>query len=227
MISRALLAIVLAGFCGCSGGDSIIKKDYKWASVRRIGVIPSKNNPKALAGVEDIFARYLMRGGFSVVERSKIEYLLSDQKMTLDGVFTAAPDGKAPGEILGVDAVLIVQIMAFNPSKKNYIVVGRTDRTETPVYRKETTKKPDGTVSESLKQVGARVSYRDKSVSQLSGYSAQVSVTARLVDAWSGEIIWVGSREGDGSSVLSAVENSAGYLSGRLASDIQKYSVKK
>lgn len=226
MLKRLLPVILLAGLCACTGGDSVIKRDYNWAAFKRVGVIPSKTNPRALAGVEDIFARHLMLAGFSVVERSKIEYLLSEQKMTLDGVFAAAPDGRKPGEILGVDAVLVVQIMAYNPQKKNIAVFDDSNRTEEPVYRKETLKHKDGTVTESVKQVGSKVSYRNKNTSQLLGYSAQVSVTARLVDAWSGEILWVGSREAEGPSALSALESSAGDLSSRLTSDIRKNSKK-
>lgn len=222
MLKRLLLGIFLAGLCACSGGDSVIKKDYNWASFKRVGVIPSKTNPRALAGVEDIFAKHLMRAGFSVVERSKIEYLLSEQKMTLDGIFTAAPDGRKPGEILGVDAVLVVQIMAYNGQKKNIAVFDETNRTEEPVYRKQTVKQKDGTVTESLKQMGTKVSYRNKNTPQLLGYSAQVSVTARLVDAWSGEILWVGSREAEGPSALAALDTAVGGLSSQLISDIRK-----
>lgn len=227
MTRELLLAALAAVFCACSGGDSVIKKDYNWAAFKRVGVIPSKNNPKSLAGVEDVFAKHLMRYGFSVVEREKIEYLLSEQKLTLDGVFAGAPDGRKPGDILGVDAVLIVQIMAFNPNRKEMVSFDRTDKTEEPVFRQVREKGPDGKFTEHLKQVGTKVSYRDKNVPQLVGYSAQVSVTARLVDAWTGEVLWAGSREGDGPSVLSAVEDSAGYLSSELASDIRKNSIKK
>ena len=221
------LAVILSGLCACAGGDSVIKKDYNWAAFKRVGIIPSKNNPRALAGVEDIFAKPLMRAGLSVVERSKIEYLLSEQKMTLDGVFAGAPDGRKPGEILGVDAVLVVQIMAYNAQKKNMAVFDESNRTEEPVYRKETVTQKDGTVTESVKQVGTKVSYKNKNTPELLGYSAQVSVTARLVDAWNGELLWVGSREAEGPSALAALEDSAGYLSGELISDIRKNLQKK
>ena len=227
MKKQIFLVVLLAGLCACSGGDSVIKKDYNWAAFKRVGVIPSKINPRALAGVEDIFAKHLMGAGFSVVEREKIEYLLAEQKMTLDGIFSGAPDGRKPGDILGVDAVLIVQIMAFNPNKKNIASFDSTTKTEEPVFRKVKEKNPDGTFTERLKQVGTKVSYKEKSVPQLLGYSAQVAVTARLVDAWTGELLWVGSRDGEGPSVLSAVENSAGYLSSEFASDIHKNSVKR
>jgi len=224
---RALvLAAALALLCGCAGGDSVIKKDYDWAAFKRVGVIPARENPRALAGVEDVFSKYLMRAGFSVVERSKIEYLLSEQKLSLEGVFAGAPDGRKPGDILGVDAVLIVQVMAFNPSRKNIGVVDETTRTETPVFRRVEEKNPDGTRTERVKRVGTNVSYHDKSVPQVLGYSAQVSVTARLVDAWTGELLWVGTREGEGPSALSAVDDSAGYLSSELASDIKKSAAK-
>jgi curli biogenesis system outer membrane secretion channel CsgG len=227
MVKKLFLAAILTGFCACAGGDSVIKKDYNWAAFKRVGVIPSKNNPRALAGVEDIFAKHLMRAGLSVIEREKIEYLLSEQKLSMDGIFAGAPDGRKPGDILGVDAILIVQVMAFNPNKKNIASFDKTDKTEEPVFRKEKEKNPDGTYTERLKQVGTKVTYRDKNVPELLGYSAQVSVTARLVDAWTGELLWVGSRNGEGSSVLSAVENSAGYLSSEFASDMKNNSVKK
>jgi curli biogenesis system outer membrane secretion channel CsgG len=226
MQKKIFLSVVLAGLCACSGGDSVIKKDYNWAAFKRVGVIPAKTNPRALAGVEDIFAKHLMAAGLSVIERQKIEYLLNEQKMTLDGVFAGAPDGRKPGDILGVDAVLIVQIMAFNPNKKNIATFDNSSKTEEPVFRKVREKNPDGTFTERLKQVGTKVSYRDKNVPELLGYSAQVSVTARLVDAWTGELLWVGSRDGEGPSVLSAVEDSAGYLSSELAKDIRKNAVK-
>jgi curli biogenesis system outer membrane secretion channel CsgG len=226
MTKKIFLAVLLAGLCACSGGDSVIKKDYNWAAFKRVGVIPSKNNPRALAGAEDIFSKHLMGAGFSVIERERIEYMLTEQKLSLEGVFSGAPDGRKPGDILGVDAVLIVQIMAFNPNKKNIANFDNSTRTEDPVFRKVREKNPDGTITERVKQVGTKVYYKDKNVPELLGYTAQVSVTARLVDAWTGELLWVGSREGEGPSVLSAVEDSAGYLSTELAKDIKKNAAK-
>jgi curli biogenesis system outer membrane secretion channel CsgG len=202
----------------------VIKKDYPWNRVKRIGIVSFDSRYKQIKGVEDIFAKFLIQEGFDVIERHKIEHILKEQKMSMEGVFV--PSGKADaGQILGVDVLLLGNVVSFVPDKKHVGQFHLTDKTEEPVFKKVTEKNSDGIVTEVIKQIGTKTTYTDKNVEKVLSVYSQIGIVAKLVDIKTGEIIWVNTYNGEGDSPLSALENAVSYLVKILVSDIKKTKI--
>jgi|GEM_PF-5237935 len=204
----------------CASTQSVIDKSYNWKNLKRIAVLPSYKNPKSMEGIDSIFAKYLIKNEFSVVEREKIESVLAEQKMTLAG-FIKGEEKIDPG-VLGVDSVMIVQILYFNPNKKETGYFLKTNRTEEPNLQKTTVKTSDGKTIQKIEEKGVKVKYNNKWEKEVIGEYSEVSITARLIDVKTGEIIWVSSENGNDKTTLEAVENVAESIISSFHKDFKK-----
>jgi curli biogenesis system outer membrane secretion channel CsgG len=222
-IKSFLPLIVLFSF-SCASTRSVINENYNWHSLKHIGVIPSSKNPRSMEGIDSIFDKYLIKNGFSVIERDRLESILSEQKKTLEGLMTGK-DRLDPG-ILGVDAIMVVQVLFFNPNKKDMANFLITDRTETPNFQKVIEKGPNGKPVQKIKENGVKVSYKNKFQNQVISEYSQISITARLLDVNNGEVIWASSEDGRGETPLKAVEEAASSMISSFHKDYQK-SLKK
>ncbi|MFH1619558.1 MAG: CsgG/HfaB family protein [bacterium] len=218
-VLSAFCALLL---CGCAGGGtSVIKKDYDWSRIKRIGVLRFDsrfNNPK---GVEDMFAKNLLKRGFSVIERSRLEQIIAEQKLGTQGLLSTE-SVKDLGKILGVDALMMGQVVSFIPESKDVAYVQTRIREEEPVFDKVTEKRTDGALVETLRQVGTKVSFSDSASPHVYTIYAEASLVAKLVDAETGEILWVGSYTNEGVNSLVALEGACDYLVSKFASDLPR-----
>jgi len=226
MIRRLLLLPLIGALCACAS-PTATNKNYDTERIRRVGVLKFEDIQQANLGAEDIFAKHLLRRGYSVVERARLEALLKEQRISATGA-VALSGVKNIGQILGVDALFIGTINSYEPQRKSVVMVN-VQRTYTePVFRKvrkriERSEKEDGPEQyvEVHEQIGQKTRYEDKEVPQLFVVDARVGIVAKLVDVQTGEIIWVGSASREGVNAAMAVESAVDYLVRRLSKDVK------
>ena len=71
---KLLVWLVVLGVAACTP-KTVISPTYDFNKVNRIGIMAFENT-QALAGVENLFAKYLIAAGFKVVERAQLESIL-------------------------------------------------------------------------------------------------------------------------------------------------------
>lgn len=198
-----------------------ISRDYNFQNVRRIGIMAFDTPDGGLQGAENVFAKYLIQNGFTVVERAQIEQVLSENNLSVTG-YMSPETTKLLGKILGVDVLLMGEITSYIPASTQLAMVENRSFQSSPVFRTQNAVGPDGNVIQTSVPVGQRVtSQRDIVPTQITT-SAQVGVVAKLVDVQTAEIVWIGTDTGSDVSSLSAVDTMARRLVRRLAKDIRK-----
>lgn len=215
------LLLCAAGiFCGCAS-NSVINSSYDLRKIKRIGVAKFDCRNADIAGVENLFAKYLLENGFSVVERARLEKVLEEQKISVQGYFSPET-AKAIGRVLGVDALLLGEVFSYNPGKEDIAFVETHNVSEEPVYRKELQLQPDGAYAEVIRPAGVKVTKETTKVPHVYTIYTQIGLIAKLVDIETGEIVWVGSYVNEGVNALSAAEVSARYLMKSFHKDWEK-----
>jgi hypothetical protein len=66
-ISKIIIFFIISFSFSCASVNSVIDKNYDWKNLKRIAVLPFSQNPKNMEGIDSIFAKYLIKNGFSVV----------------------------------------------------------------------------------------------------------------------------------------------------------------
>jgi len=213
-----LLAAVVSGACA---PKTAISQNYNFKDVKRIGIMAFDTPTNRFQGAENVFAKYLIQNGFTVVERAKIEQVLAEQNLSVTG-YLSPETTKLIGKILGVDLLLTGQITSYTPSRTSLAMVETRSYQSNPVYTTQTSMGPDGKPIFSQVPVGQQVTASADVVPTEITTSAQVGVVAKLVDVETGEIVWIGTDTGSDTNALNAVDASAKRLINRLAKDIKK-----
>ncbi|MFH1369185.1 MAG: CsgG/HfaB family protein [Elusimicrobiota bacterium] len=196
-----LFLLVPVLLSGCASPRTIINKSYNFNHIKRIGVMTFMNNEMEIKGIEDVFVGELMTKGFNLVERQTLEDVLREQKLGTTGALN--PDTtKKLGEILGVDALFFGTVTAYFPKEdeNNKVIY------EEPVYKK-VKRNIDGTVSVVIEQKGVRPWKQTHSYPSSKQEYPEIGIVAKLIDAETAEIIWVGSVMTDGVNVIDAQQN--------------------
>jgi len=218
-VRKLAFAAILPLLAGC-GGSSAINQSYDVARVKRIGIASFAAPRRAVKGVEDVFAKYLIENGFTVIERSRLDAVLQEHKLSAQGVLSA-DTAKMLGQVLGVDAVFIGEITNYVPQKQSVAYVDTHNRYEQPVYEVRQEQQPDGSYLSVSRRTGTTVTEETVRTPHVYTQYAQIGVAIRLVDVETGEIIWVGSSTYEGENPLSAAESAASFLAGRFRKDCQ------
>lgn len=110
LIALALLVV------GCSSVDTVVVPDYSARGVKSaavVQVIGELRGEAARNQIADFFAMEFMRKGYRVVERQQVATVLKEQ-----GIQSSASMNEqqavAAGKLLGVDAVVLVNIPEFD-----------------------------------------------------------------------------------------------------------------
>ena len=110
-----LAAALFAGGCAASKGESYTRAGYEFSRVDKVAVIevtgrvrgePVKNQ------IGDFFKMELMKKGYTVVERRRVQALLKEQEFQASDV-TSAEGAARAGRILNVPVVLLVNIPVY------------------------------------------------------------------------------------------------------------------
>lgn len=159
-----------------------IKPGYDFSRVKRIAVLNFDGEKGGAAS--DIFVLGLMNSGFDVVERSKLESILREQRLGASGLLESST-AKNLGRIFAVDAIVAGSVIQYLPAQKRTVFFS-----------------PGDTV---VITSGLYVVERgDNYVIYLT--DAEVGVSARMIDVETGSVVWVASESFRGFSTDSAFQ---------------------
>ena len=206
-------ALALLAACRATDG---INKNYDLSKVRRIGVLAFDYGGREPFGAEDIFVMHLLKRGYQVVERTRLEAILREQNLNMTGILS--PDtAKGIGKVLGVDAVFLGQVTAYEPERKMLLMVDSHTTHEEPVFESKKEKQSDGKVLDVTRLIGNKVTRETKQIPFMLPVEAEVGLAVKLVDVETGEIVWVGSNTSQGVNGPLATESIASYLVKQLS----------
>lgn len=168
LIFTALIAALLFSL-GCSKGESTISPAFHQLKPQKVALVDISgdihgNTPKNQA--EDFFSQEMLKKGYRVIERSRVNSVLKEQDFQHSDRTTAAEAARI-GQVLNVEAVMML----------NFSVDGE-----------------------------------------------KVSVTGRIVDTETAEVLWIGTGRGGSGALLSTIGGAAagasvGALAGSQISD--------
>jgi hypothetical protein len=111
----ALLSALVVGGCASSKGESYVKAGYSFANLEKVAIVEVSG---AVAGdaaknqIGDFCAMELLKRGYTVVERAKVQALLKEQEFQASDIASDEGAAKA-GKILNVPAVVIISIPTY------------------------------------------------------------------------------------------------------------------
>lgn len=214
------LAAVLA-LAACGTATVAIKSDFDFSRVKRVavaGFADYAGRPGSGESLSGAFEQEMLAAGYDLVERSQVDKVLREKRLS-------AGDSKAAKELgraLGVDALLLGRITDYREPRETLRHADVVDAHQDPVYAVKTrrVRNPDGTYRSVEETVltgyrTTRVVRREPRVVTTYG---RLGVSARLVFVPTGEVLWSGS---DSTSVYS-FEESARALAGSILKAVRK-----
>src|ERR1035437_902799 len=133
---KSIGLLLLVGIClsGCGLTNLAIKKGYDFTKIKRIAIVDFsstsgfRNSGDAVA---DEFVLQLMKRDISVIERNKLNAILTEQNLGQSGRLD--PDTvKKIGKILGVDAILTGSVIKYKEEQDQQVYT--TDLSGRSVY---------------------------------------------------------------------------------------------
>ena len=211
---RRFLITLSVAFCimlwGCAP-KTVISPTYDFNTMERIGIMEFNSPFGAMQGVENLFAKYLIRSGFKVVERAQLESVLREHNISVSG-YLSPETTREIGRILGVDTLLVGEVSSYTPARTE-LTMTTTRRSESqPVYTQDIMQLPDGTYASYMRQTGTKISHATDIRPTEYTIDAKVGLIVKLIDVETAEIVWIGSAERGSSSALDAADSLAKSL---------------
>lgn len=205
----------------CATATVAVKSDFDFRAVKRVAVVGFSDYPNQPGSGEVLsgaFEQNLIAAGYDLVERSQVDKVLREQKLS-------AGDTKAIkrlGASLGVDALLFGRITDFRKPRERLTRSDVVDTFQDPIHIRRTTtrRNPDGTAgnvetSEIHGYRTRRVVRREPRTVTIYG---RLGVSARLVLVSTADVLWVAS---DASSVYT-FEDSARSIADSILKAVKK-----
>lgn len=110
-----LLAALFVGGCATGKGESYTRAGYDFGQLNKVAIVEVSG---AVAGdtakdqIGHFFAMELVKRGYTVVERGKVQALLKEQEFQASDITTDEGAAKA-GKVLNVPAVVIISIPTY------------------------------------------------------------------------------------------------------------------
>jgi hypothetical protein len=220
MKKNLIMVVACLLFYGCAA-NSVISHSYDFRKMKSIGVLEFTTRTKPISGVEDMFAQYLMKYDFDVVERERMQAAVKDNNLTQGGFLD--PDGiRALGQLLNVNGVLMGEVSYFPSERKTQAVVETQNVTSEPVYVTKYKQNENGERVETIVQEGS-TTHKETTRTPGTYYTVpKVGIIAKLIDVESGDILWVGSISREDDDPMSAMENAVDDLTDQMHHDIKK-----
>ncbi|MFH1380522.1 MAG: CsgG/HfaB family protein [bacterium] len=164
-------------FClhGCAP-TAAVKKGYDFSRIKKVAVLPFEGGGVTGKIVADDFIRQLLLSDIEVVEREHIEHLLREQNLDAYSFQDAEIMHKA-AETLGVDAFFTGTVSYFKADQRFLIMMNNDENL----------------IIQPVIQLNSN-NYRKEKQFEEDSYviyvGAAVSVSARLVDARTGSVVW-------------------------------------
>lgn len=176
MIKHVFIFIVFSwAVYGCTPVVAV-KKGYDFSQIKKVAVIPFEGSGVSGKVVADDFIRQLLIAGMEVVEREHVEQLMRENSLNVDAL-EETETMQTTAQTLGVDAFFTGTVSQFK-SDQRFLILMENDgnlvkqpviQLNSDTYRKEERFDEDSIVI----YIGAAV-----------------SVSARLVDARTGSVVW-------------------------------------
>lgn len=212
---RIAVLVSLAALAACTRRPVLaIKPGADFSKINRVAILGFDDAPRrANSGdvAAGVFEKQLLHAGYSVVERRRVEQLLSEQRLSVSGAVEAKTARKL-GRILGVDAFVLGSVSEFRQAVREQYLSPVEDTRREPIVRRVIKRKQvdDKWVEyEEDEVVGYNTTRSRHQVPQTHTEPASVGITARLVDVTTGEVLWVGSATESGHSTEDAAEAAA------------------
>lgn len=194
-MKRLALCLLAVSLAACAGPEVAVDKGYDFSRVKRVGVVAFDGTGGSAAA--DLLAHELLASGASVAERSRLESVLAEHRMAKGGALTPA-DIRRAAKALNVDALFMGSVTQYSPAQ-SYLILSSSGA----VFSQGVAPLGGGRLTQTpaLGSPGASVLTS----------SAQVALTARLVDVHTGAVVWSAhqSYEGfDTDTAMSAVTRS-------------------
>ena len=205
---------------------TVLSPSYDFNQINRIGIMAFSNSWADLNGVENLFAKYLIRSGFKVVERAQLESILQEHNISVSGYLS--PDTtREIGRILGVDVLLIGEVSSYTPARTELTMTASRHSESRPIVRQDVMRMPDGTYVGYQRPVGTQISdSMDVRPTQYT-INAKVALIAKLVDVETAEIVWIGSDSEESSRALDAADYMARNLVKSFTKELSKRGKQK
>ena len=219
---RKGLLSLLAAFClGACTSTTVLSPSYDFSQVDRIGIMAFSNSWADLNGVENLFAKYLIRNGFKVVERAQLESILREHNISVSG-YLDPQTTREIGRILGVDLLLIGEVSSYSPARTELAMTTSRRSESRPVMQQDVMRMPDGTYVGYTRPVGTQFSNSLDVRPTEYTINAKVAIIAKLVDVQTAEIVWIGSDSTESSRALDGADYIAKKLVRSFAKELAK-----
>ncbi len=215
----AFLVTILLAACT---PKTVLSPTYDFSQINRIGIMAFSNAWADLNGVENLFAKYLIRSGFKVVERAQLESVLREHNISVSGYL--APETTCEiGRILGVDVLLVGEVSSYSPARTELAMTASRRTESKPVMRQDVMRMPDGTYIGYQRPAGTQVSNSVDVRPTEYTINAKVALIAKLIDVETAEIVWIGSDSEESSRPLDAAD----YMARQLVKSFTKELAKR
>ena len=221
-MKRVALTLLVGLLLGACTPKTVLSPTYDFGQLNRIGVMAFSNSWLDLNGVENLFAKYLIRDGFKVVERAQLESLLKEHNISVSG-YLAPETTRQIGRILGVDVLLIGEVSSYTPAHTELTMTTSRRSESRPIMSQDVMRMPDGTYVGYTRPVGTQVSNSVDVRPTEYTINAKVAIIAKLVDVETAEIVWIGSDSEESSRPLDAAD----YIARQLVKSFSKQLAKQ
>jgi hypothetical protein len=232
-MKKLLIVLVAAGIGGCATPAVVmISTAYNPAQVKRVALVSFRDFPGSAGSgglASDTFEKYLLWGGYGLVERRQVQQLLSEQSLQATDAIDPATI-KSMGKILGVDALALGSLTDYTGSRDQTVMVDEPQEQSDPVYGTVTTVQRSGdTRIRSTQQVvtGYATTTTDTIVPETQTVPAHAALTVRLVSVETGEILWEGSADSDGVDLNAATEQASAKIMQAVVQKLKKFNPPK
>lgn len=223
---RKHLALLFAFFLMSCTPKTVLSPTYDFNQINRIGIMAFANSWADLNGVENLFAKYLIRSGFKVVERAQLESVLREHNISVSG-YLAPETTREIGRILGVDVLLVGEVSSYTPARTELALTSSRRSESRPVLQQDVMRLPDGTYVGYQRPVGTQISNSVEVRPTQYTINAKVALIAKLVDVETAEIVWIGSDSEESAQPLQAADHLARQLVKSFTKELSKREKEK
>ena len=222
--------LILAGLAGCATpAVVVVSPAYDPGQVKRVALAGFKDFPGASGSgdvVSDTFEKYLLWGGYNLVERKQVQDLLNEQSFQASGAVDPATI-KRIGQILGVDALVFGSLGEYTASREQTVMVDEPQAQSDPIYGTiATTQRSGGSVVRTVSQVvtGYNYTQTEQVVPEVETQPAHVAMSVRLVSVETGAVLWEASADSDAVDLNAAAEQAAAKIMQGVVKQLKKGS---
>lgn len=118
-IAGAVVCVAAVLLSSCSTQSIVVKPGYDFSAIKRVAVLNFNDAPYyPNSGMvpSELFTKYMLKTGYNVVERTRIDAIIREHQLFLAGVLDPA-QVKEFGRIAGVDAIITGSISMLNPER--------------------------------------------------------------------------------------------------------------